>query len=254
MPKEKNSAACAICPAVSAARGTSIIVPISVCTEVPVAAATSASTFSASSRAASSSWTAPTSGIMISGRGLPPAFTRSDRCFRDGPHLHLVQAGDDQAETNAAQAEHRVLLMQAAHRLQQLVVLLGRVVAGQCDLDRELGQVRQELVQRRVEQPDRGRQPVHGLEDFHEVAALQWLKTIQRGLPGRVVIGQDEPLDELPPLTQEHVLGAAQPDALRAETHRALRVLAVVGVGPDAEPALGVRVRHQPVHGRDQLV
>ena len=44
MPNEKNSAAWAICPAVSAARGTSIIVPISVCTDVPVSAATSAST------------------------------------------------------------------------------------------------------------------------------------------------------------------------------------------------------------------
>ena len=47
VPKEKNSAAWAIWPAVSAARGTSIIVPIRVCTCAPVSAATSASTFSA---------------------------------------------------------------------------------------------------------------------------------------------------------------------------------------------------------------
>ena len=77
VPNEKNSATCAIWPAVSAARGTSIIVPISVCTLVPVSAATSASTRSVSSRATSSSCTAPTSGIMISGCGSPPAATRS---------------------------------------------------------------------------------------------------------------------------------------------------------------------------------
>ena len=44
MPKEKNSAASAICPAVSAARGTSIIVPISASTLDAGLAATSAST------------------------------------------------------------------------------------------------------------------------------------------------------------------------------------------------------------------
>ena len=34
------------------------------------------------------------------------------------------------------------------------------------DLDRQLGEVGQELVQRRVDQPDRHRQPVHRLEDL----------------------------------------------------------------------------------------
>ena len=134
------------------------------------------------------------------------------------------------------------------------MVLRGGIVTGERDLDRELGQVGQELVQRRVEQPDRGRQPVHGLEDLHEVAALQRLQRVQCRLPRRVVVGQDEPLDELPPLAEEHVLGAAQADALRAESDRAGRVLAVVGVGPHAQAALGVRVGHQPVHGGDQLV
>ena len=41
------------------------------------------------------------------------------------------------------------------------------------DLDRQLGVVGQELVQRRVDQPDRHRQPVHRLEDLDEVLALQ---------------------------------------------------------------------------------
>jgi hypothetical protein len=41
VPKEKNSAAWAICPAVKAARGSSIIVPIGGFSGTPVCAATS---------------------------------------------------------------------------------------------------------------------------------------------------------------------------------------------------------------------
>ena len=55
------------------------------------------------------------------------------------------------------------------HRVQQLLVLRGSVVAGQRDLDRQLGEIGQELVQRRVQQPDGDRQPVHRLEEGDEV-------------------------------------------------------------------------------------
>ena len=72
MPNEKNSAASAICPAVSAARGSSIIVPIGNRRVQPFASATSLSTPAASSLTSSSSWIDPTSGIMISARGSPP--------------------------------------------------------------------------------------------------------------------------------------------------------------------------------------
>ena len=50
VPKEKNSAASAICPAVIAARGTSIIVPISAGNSTPVCSATSARTLTRSRR------------------------------------------------------------------------------------------------------------------------------------------------------------------------------------------------------------
>ena len=69
-----------------------------------------------------------------------------------------------------------------------------------------------------------------------------------------VVLGQDQPLDVLAPLTQEHVLGAAQPDALAAEPARPLGVLDGVGVGPHPQPACLVGVGHHPVHGLDQVV
>ncbi len=77
VPKEKNSAASAIWPAVTAARGSSIMVPSLMSSWTPVDWATSASTRSHSSRTSSSSWTVPTSGIMTSGRGSAPASLRS---------------------------------------------------------------------------------------------------------------------------------------------------------------------------------
>jgi hypothetical protein len=63
----------------------------------------------------------------------------------------------------------------AAHRGQQHPVV-ARVLAGRLgdrDLGRQLLQRRQELVQRRVDEPHRHRLGVHGLEDADEVLALQ---------------------------------------------------------------------------------
>jgi hypothetical protein len=55
---------------------------------------------------------------------------------------------------------------------------------------------------------------------------------LQGGFAVGVGLGQDELLDELAAVAEEHVLGAAQADALGAEAHRALGVLRGVGVGP----------------------
>ncbi len=37
--------------------------------------------------------------------------------FEDGPHLHLGQLGDDDAQSDAARAQHRVLLAQGLDAL-----------------------------------------------------------------------------------------------------------------------------------------
>ena len=88
----------------------------------------------------------------------------------------------------------------------------------------QLLDVGQELVQRRVEQADGDRQAVHGLEDLLEVGPLQFEQLGQRRrlLLGRV--GEDHALHERQPIAEEHVLGAAQADALGAELTRPRRV------------------------------
>ncbi len=49
------------------------------------------------------------------------------------------------------------------------------------------------------------------------------------------VLGEDEALDQRQPVTEEHVLRAAQPDPLGAEPPRDLRVVRKVGVGAHAQ-------------------
>ena len=52
-----------------------------------------------------------------------------------------------------------------------------------------------------------------------------------------VGVGEDQPLDQLAAVAEEHVLGAAQADALGAEPAGAQRVLGVVRVGAHPQPA-----------------
>ena len=86
-------------------------------------------------------------------------------------------------------------------------------------------------MQRRVEQPDRHRQPRHRLEDSLEVALLERQEPVERGAAGRLVVREDHLLhDGQALLAEEHVLGATEADALRAELARSCRVGRRVGI------------------------
>ena len=117
-------------------------------------------------------------------------------------------------------------------------------------------------MQRRIEEPDDDRQAVHRLEDPLEVALLELLELRHRGVEGgdrlllvgverlarrglrlgagRLVRDEDRVTHDLEALAlAEHVLGAAQPDALRTIAPR-LGGLGLVGVRPDLHPANAV--------------
>ena len=258
VPKEKNSAASAIWPAVSAARGSSIIVPIR-CSSVDARSRsrTSARPARPSSLDQLELLHGATSGIMISGRGSPPALIRSAAASRIARDLHREQARDHDAEPDAAQAEHRVLLVQPVHGLQQPQVVLVRPrPRASASATRTDSSVRS------------GRNSCSGgsssriVTGSPSIASRMPTKSSrcsgssvgQRLLALLVVVGQDQPLDSAAPLAEEHVLGAAQPDALGAEPAGPGRVLGGVGVGAHPQPARLVGVRHDPVHGRDQVV
>ena len=87
---------------------------------------------------------------------------------------------------------------------------------------------------------------LHRLEHAVEVGALQRQQLVQRGPAIGLVVGQDHPLHLLDAaLAEEHVLGAAQPDAARAERVGELGLVRQIGVGADAERPLLVGPREQ---------
>ena len=102
----------AISSAVIAPRGTSIIVPTRYLILTPCSFITSAATRSTIAFWSRSSFTWPTSGIMISGTTLRPSFAQLARRLDDGARLHLGDLGIGDAEAHAAVAEHRVELVE----------------------------------------------------------------------------------------------------------------------------------------------
>eukprot|EP00906_Rhabdomonas_costata_P032591 RCo045908 len=103
-----------------------------------------------------------------------------------------------------------------------------------------------ELVQGRIQQTD-GHWPAgHPCEDGREVPTLHGQQLRQ----GRLTLGLRLGDDHLPHRSnavalEEHVLRAAQPNALRTEPHGHLHVAGGVGVGTDLQLAELVADRHQ---------
>ncbi len=67
-------------------------------------------------------------------------------------------------------------------------------------------------------------------------------------------VSQDEALHQLAPVAEEHVLGAAQADALGTHTAGPGGVLGGVGVGAHVHTTGGVDVVHHPVDGTHEVV
>ena len=106
--------------------------------------------------------------------------------------------------------------------------------------------VRQEFVQRRIEQADGHRQAAHDLEQLDEIGALHRQQFRQRGAARFLVLGQDHlahGADAV--LVEEHVLGAAQPDAFGAEFDRGAGVGRRVGIGAHFQLAHRIGPFHQ---------
>ena len=140
----------------------------------------------------------------------------------------------------------------AEHGVCFLVIFGG--VADGIDVDaQELGDflhvaigLGQELVQGRIEETDGDRPVLHDGEDVDEVAALK-RKEPGEGLAALVfVFGQDHGADMVDAsFLEEHVLGAAEADALAAELERGFAVHDGVRVRANAEGAVLVGPLHQ---------
>ena len=146
--------------------------------------------------------------------------------------------------------------MEATHGNQHFLVrgINGAGGLGECNLDLELGELGQELVQRRVDQTHGHRLAVHDLEHCQEVFLLQLLQGIECFLTlSGAFFGEDDALNQRTTRTQEHVLGTAQADALCTKLQCALRVLGGVGVGAHLQATNLVGVGEDAVDGFDQF-
>ena len=115
---------------------------------------------------------------MISGTTGAPLRLDLDRRLEDGAGLHLVDLGHGDAQPDPAHPQHRV---EFGQRLDPAGDLGQRLVERLGQLAHALAAVRQELVQRRVEQADADRLAGHDLEQPHEIRALHRQQPVQRG-------------------------------------------------------------------------
>jgi hypothetical protein len=93
-----------------------------------------------------------------------------------------------------------------------------------------------EFVQRRIDGANGHGTSVHREEDAFEVLALQRKQLGQRGLAIVDVVCENHLAHGTDlALTEEHVLGAAEADALSTEGHGVLTLIGLVGVRADLD-------------------
>ncbi len=138
--------------------------------------------------------------------------------------------------------QHGVLLVQGVHLQLDGLEVHAHLVGQHFHVG---GLVGQELVQRRIQQAHRHFKPVHGPEDAFEIALLHGLDLGQSHFAGGQVLSQDHLAHfQNAVFAKEHVLGAAQADALGAELAGLGRIVGCIGVGAHLQPAGRVGPAH----------
>ena len=135
------------------------------------------------------------------------------------------------------------------HDPRLVVRLSDRYGRGQVHL------IREELVKRRIQQPNGHREAIHGLEDPHEVVALER----EQRLVGLLLLFRRVREDHLANrrdslLSQEHVLGATEADPLGSSLPGVGGLLGGIRVGAHPEPPAIVGLGHQAVEGLPDLL
>ena len=160
----------------------------------------------------------------------------------DGGGLHLGDLGIGDVQAAAAVAHHGVELMEAVNGVAQVLLRDVHLLGQGLDIGVVIGQ---ELMEGRVEQADGDGLAHHGLINILKVLLLHGLDLGQGPLALLHRLGHDHLADGGNAVgIKEHMLGAAQADALRAEVLGLAGVLGSVGVGADLEGAVLVG----PVH------
>src|SRR6267143_608620 len=174
-----------------------------------------------------------------------------DGCFNDITHLHLENLGIGDRKTAATVSQHGVGLVQLLNAPGDFLDV-DLQLPGQFFLFGAL--MRNEFVKRRVNQANGDWESIHGFEDANEVAALERQKLVQGPDASVLLVRQDHFLNGARALVasfrlfevgEEHVLGAAEADAFRAELDGFAGILWGVHVGADPEAARLIGPVHQ---------
>ena len=181
---------------------------------------------------------------MISGTTFSPSLFSWHGRLDDRARLHLGDLGIGDAEAHAAVAEHRVELVQLLDA-RSSALLLVELACPSCPVasSRAISTIRSSRLGRNscsggsMVRMVTG-VAVHRLEDAVEVVALQRQQLVERRAAIGFVVGEDHPLhDRDAAFAEEHVLGAAQADAARAERVGELGLIRLIGVGAHAQAA-----------------
>ena len=170
------------------------------------------------------------------GHGLDAFGGHVQRGFDDGADLHADDFGEGDAQATAPVPHHGIELVKLRHAAFHDAAVHTQDL-GHLPLARLI--LRQELVQGWIQQADVHGQAVHGGEDALEILALHGQQLGQGVLPAFGVGGEDHLAhgeDAIP--LEEHVLGAAEADALSPEGSGDGGIVRGVGVGADLH-ALG---------------
>ena len=190
---------------------------------------------------------------MISTFGSPPPLRTSHGRLDDRPDLHRVQARLDDPQPHAAQAEHRVHLVQLAR---------PSPAASPASRARPRRAASRRAPPRTARSTWSGRNSCSGGSSSRTVTGSPSIASkmptkssrcsgssdVVRRLLLLVGLGEDHlPHRGDPLLAQEHVLGPAQADALGAALARVRGLVGRVGVRADPQPPARVGALHEPL-------
>ena len=157
--------------------------------------------------------------------------------------LHLVNLGIDDRQPAAAKAQHRIAFGEFVCAREQHLGVEARRFG---DIGAFFFRVRQELMQRRIEQADSHRARAHDGEDRGEILALVRRELVKRGHAALLRVRQDHFAHRRDAFSiEEHMLGAAKPDALGAELQSSGCIFRGFSVGAHFHPPRAVRPSHQ---------
>src|SRR5690606_12261156 len=177
------------------------------------------------------------------------AFHHFSSSFKNCLSLHFGDFRIQDAQTAATATQHRVLFVQSLdavnYELQRQAEFVGQLTAYSVVL-------RQELMQRRIQQTDGHRTALHCLEQAYEILALRRQQLFQGFAALYGVHSQDHLAHVVNTAAfEEHVFSTAQANTFCTIGYRLLRHGRSVGVGTDAQFAVLVGPFH---HSVEQLV